>query len=280
MAESTEQKLEKEFKEKAQELSEPEENIIESGIDVTAKKNKIINPDIDKRFRIEEKGSTIIYRFSNDEKVAFKETESKLTTTESSPVLVKSMLQVAEDNGWSSIKLKGTDEFKRQGWLEASLRGMEVKGYKPTEQDLRHLEDQKSKLANSIETDDKEPSSKNATQPKESETSLPPISIEGKAAKAKELKEAMATLEEKEAIEKYPELAAVYKTEPAAVAFYRQQGGLAVEKESEFVRRITDKVIEEIAAGKPVPTFNTPEQTQVPTQKVQARQKNTEIDFD
>lgn len=36
--------------------------------------------------------------------------------------------------------MKGDPEFKREAWLEASQRGLEVKGYNPTERDLQELE--------------------------------------------------------------------------------------------------------------------------------------------
>jgi hypothetical protein len=50
------------------------------------------------------------------------------------------MLDIAESKSWSSISLKGTEEFKQKAWLEASIRGIKTKGYEPTEKDLAELQ--------------------------------------------------------------------------------------------------------------------------------------------
>ena len=49
---------------------------------------------------------------------------------------IAAMLDLAQANGWKSIKLpkvlgRGSKEFRHAIWLEASLRGLEVQGYKP-----------------------------------------------------------------------------------------------------------------------------------------------------
>lgn len=62
-----------------------------------------------------------------------------LHTKKSDAETIKAMLDIVENKGWKSIKITGTKEFKSQAWLEASLKGIEVRGYKPTEQDLINL---------------------------------------------------------------------------------------------------------------------------------------------
>ena len=79
-----------------------------------------------------------------------------LKTRNNDAKTIKNMLEIAQSNGWSSIKLKGSHEFKREAWLQASLQGLEVKGYKPTEQDKKLLETRQSHLeksTNSITND-------------------------------------------------------------------------------------------------------------------------------
>ena len=49
---------------------------------------------------------------------------------------IAAMLDLAQANGWKSIKLpkvfgRGSKEFRHAVWLEASKRGLEVQGYKP-----------------------------------------------------------------------------------------------------------------------------------------------------
>lgn len=64
----------------------------------------------------------------------------KLHTNRSDRETIKSMLDVAESQGWGAVKIKGSKEFKSQMFIEASLRGLEVKGYKPSREDLLNLQ--------------------------------------------------------------------------------------------------------------------------------------------
>jgi hypothetical protein len=44
------------------------------------------------------------------------------------------------DCAWDELRVKSTDEFRREVWLEASSRGIHVDGYKPSELDKAELE--------------------------------------------------------------------------------------------------------------------------------------------
>ena len=57
---------------------------------------------------------------------------------------IKAMLDLAEANGWQSIKFpkflgKGSKEYRQAVWLEAKRRGIEVENYKPTKLEEQHL---------------------------------------------------------------------------------------------------------------------------------------------
>ena len=82
------------------------------------------------------------FYFRDDEnKLAFEDKGKRLATEHNDPEIARSMVELAQAKGWSTIKLKGTDEFKREVWLQASLKGMDVQGYKPLDVDLARLED-------------------------------------------------------------------------------------------------------------------------------------------
>lgn len=49
------------------------------------------------------------------------------------------MLDTAAHRGWTEIKVKGIEEFRREAWLEGQGRGISVTGYKPNELDLQEL---------------------------------------------------------------------------------------------------------------------------------------------
>jgi hypothetical protein len=44
---------------------------------------------------------------------------------------VSAMLDLAQSRGWQSVKLRGTDSFKREAWVQAQVRGMQTEGYQP-----------------------------------------------------------------------------------------------------------------------------------------------------
>jgi hypothetical protein len=63
-----------------------------------------------------------------------------ITTKLNDRQTVGAMLDVAEDRGWKSVKLRGTDDFKREAWVQAEARGIRTEGYKATNTDRQELE--------------------------------------------------------------------------------------------------------------------------------------------
>jgi len=90
-----------------------------------------------------------------ENKLAFKDRGRNLVTEHNDPDIAKAMVEVAEAKGWSKINVKGHDDFKREVWLQASLKGIEVGGYKPKDVDLARLDElQKTRPKNMIEQDE------------------------------------------------------------------------------------------------------------------------------
>ncbi len=73
--------------------------------------------------------------------VAFEAREKKLLTSFETPAVVGSMIDLAETRGWTSLKVSGTNEFRREAWLQASLRDFEVSGYRPSKLDQARLDE-------------------------------------------------------------------------------------------------------------------------------------------
>ncbi len=82
--------------------------------------------------------------------------ENILKTRNNDKKTIKNMLAIAETNGWQNIRVKGSPEFKKEIWLQASLKGLEVQGYKPSEQDKKLLETRKAQLERGINSISKE----------------------------------------------------------------------------------------------------------------------------
>ncbi|MGX7006072.1 LPD7 domain-containing protein [Caballeronia sp. KNU42] len=80
--------------------------------------------------------------FLKDEqhRLAFEDRGARLVTEHSRSDIAESMAEMASAKGWTSIRVGGSDEFKREVWLHASLRGLEVAGYKPQPVDRARLD--------------------------------------------------------------------------------------------------------------------------------------------
>lgn len=82
------------------------------------------------------------FYFRNDKnKLAFEDKGKRLATEFDDPEISRSMVELAKSKGWSSIVLKGTEEFKREAWLHASLNGMDIQGFQPRDVDMARLAD-------------------------------------------------------------------------------------------------------------------------------------------
>jgi hypothetical protein len=64
---------------------------------------------------------------------------ARLATRGEHPEVVVALVEIAKERGWNSITVKGTQNFRRAAWMEATRNGLQVAGYKPTELDLAQL---------------------------------------------------------------------------------------------------------------------------------------------
>jgi hypothetical protein len=89
------------------------------------------------------------YRFRADpNKVAFRDEGKRLTTVLDNPSVARSIVDAAEAKGWSSVRINGTDAFRRVVWVEAATRGIKTLGYEPTRQDQETVAAERARLAN------------------------------------------------------------------------------------------------------------------------------------
>jgi hypothetical protein len=92
---------------------------------------------VDERMR---EGATLkVYADERGEFLAFKATQDRLTTRLASTQVIHDMLAVAEHRAWRVVHLRGSLEFRREAWLEASARGIEPRGYQPTDHDRQAM---------------------------------------------------------------------------------------------------------------------------------------------
>lgn len=80
-----------------------------------------------------------VYTDRQGEYLAFKDTGDRLSTRNGAPAVVRDMVAVAEHRGWEAVSVRGPVEFRREAWLEATARGLTVRGYEPAELDNETL---------------------------------------------------------------------------------------------------------------------------------------------
>ena len=103
-------------------------------------------------------------------KVAFEDRGRKMITEHNDPDVAKSLVDIAEAKGWSKIKVAGHDDFKREVWLQAQLKGIEVTGYKAKDVDHARLKEmQAERMKNSVERDESREQGKESGKAKGSE---------------------------------------------------------------------------------------------------------------
>jgi hypothetical protein len=78
--------------------------------------------------------------FFTDRTLAFIDDGSRIRVRTENREVMHSVVAIAEARGWRVIELRGTDAFRQGMWREATLRGIEVHGYKPTEVETLQVE--------------------------------------------------------------------------------------------------------------------------------------------
>lgn len=87
-----------------------------------------------------------LYADERKEYLAFKTTDDRLVTRIAAAEVIRDMVSVAQHRQWEAIHVRGSIEFRREAWLEARARGMDVKGYQPSELDGQALADRRLAL--------------------------------------------------------------------------------------------------------------------------------------
>lgn len=64
---------------------------------------------------------------------------ARITSKLSDRQTVTAMLDLAQSRGWDKINLKGTDDFKREAWVQAQVRGIMTEGHKASDTDKQEV---------------------------------------------------------------------------------------------------------------------------------------------
>jgi hypothetical protein len=85
-----------------------------------------------------------LYADERKEYLAFKTTDDRLVTRIAAAEVIRDMVSVAQHRQWEALHVRGSVEFRREAWLEARARFMDMKGYKPSELDGQALADRRA----------------------------------------------------------------------------------------------------------------------------------------
>lgn len=88
----------------------------------------------------------------------FQDAGDKLRASTYDANAVRLMVETAAHRGWTAIEPAGTNEFRREAWIEGQMRGISVRGYAPTELDRREV-GQRERVYLHSETSDQLPPS-------------------------------------------------------------------------------------------------------------------------
>ncbi|MEX3845536.1 LPD7 domain-containing protein [Paraburkholderia sp. BR10882] len=80
------------------------------------------------------------YLHRQTEVVHFHDKGRKLSTDSEDKAVVRSMMEIAKAKNWGEVQLKGSEEFRRQGWIAAELAGIKSTGFRPKAQDRALLQ--------------------------------------------------------------------------------------------------------------------------------------------
>lgn len=88
---------------------------------------------------------------------AFVDAGKSLATQLEDKATIRAMIEVASAKNWKEVTVSGSDDFRRNAWLEARIKGLDVKGYEPREADKELLASmQPTKKDNRIFPSDRE----------------------------------------------------------------------------------------------------------------------------
>ena len=91
---------------------------------------------------------------ADPKRIIFTDKGDKLTAKrDATAESVQAMLDTAESRGWTSLKVTGSKEFRRQAYLEAGARGLAIQGYEPSkeEKEFVELQAEKNKKLNTVQ---------------------------------------------------------------------------------------------------------------------------------
>lgn len=93
-------------------------------------------PSFEDRFILtQEANRQDMYRAYDDRRPAISDRGNSLHTRNADRSTAMDMIELAAHRGWSSMMVRGPEDFRREMWIEATAQGIRVQGYRPNDKD-------------------------------------------------------------------------------------------------------------------------------------------------
>ena len=124
----------------------PDMNLMRPEGAAAAKRRAI--PPLEDRFNVKRVGLVNKeYHFRDQAgKVAFTDKFMSISTGSESPAAIKAMVDRAAERGWETVRLNGSPEFARQGWIAATAQGLKPVGHTATVGDREAAAKERARL--------------------------------------------------------------------------------------------------------------------------------------
>jgi hypothetical protein len=107
------------------------------------------------------------YHFPNGD-LAFADRGVRLSTRLENSEVIRDLVTIAKERGWTEIAITGTERFRKEAWQQAKLSGLAVRGYRPSDleraQLARLIARERDSGSNTPSTEYSAPSERSATQ--------------------------------------------------------------------------------------------------------------------
>jgi hypothetical protein len=107
------------------------------------------------------------YHFPNGD-LAFADRGAKLSTRLENSEVIRDLVTIAKERGWSEIAISGSERFRKEAWQQAKLSGLAVRGYRPSDleraQLARVIARERNPGPNASSTEYSAPSDRSTTQ--------------------------------------------------------------------------------------------------------------------
>jgi len=138
--------LKKQEKEELRRRKEREAELAGQGlnsVDVQRKGKEIERDDIILPRQIVQAYNEVDGKFyaKDSSRVMFEDKGEKLATSTTNKETIAHMVEYAKAKQWESLKLTGSQEFRREAWLQAESQGIKTQGYTPKDADLAALKE-------------------------------------------------------------------------------------------------------------------------------------------